>query len=183
MLIYLKTNFNNIHYYRLNYFNYYLKLFSLLKIFKIINCLHNVNSLTKTSLIFNYYNLFNIFFKNQIYIYNKFIKKSMFRLSFKPFITNLFISDLFIIDENYSFNKISTFLTKSIFLKIVIIKKLNYLKLKKFFKFLLYWLPLKIFNYYSILNYSFGIKSNFINEFHWLVLLFKNQKFFLKHHI
>lgn len=183
MLIYLKSNFNSIHYYRLNYFNYYFKTFSLLKIFKLINCLNLITILTKTSTIFNFYNLFNTFFKNQIYIYNKFIKKSMFRCSFKPFITNLFISDLFIINENYDYNNVSIYITKSIFLKIVIIKKLNYLKLRKFFKFLLYWLPIKLFNYYSILSASFGIKSNFINDFHWFVLLFKNQKFFLKHHL
>lgn len=183
MLIYLKTNFSIINYYRINYFNYYFKLFTLLKIFTLINSLHRVFVLRQGSIFFNFYKALDIFFKNQFYIYNKFIKKTMFRCSFKPFITNLFISDLFLINEDYSYLNISKFLTKSIFLKVVIIKKLNYLKLRKFFKFLLYWLPLKIFNYYSLINYSFGIKSNYISEFHWLVLLFKNQKFFLKHHI
>jgi len=87
----------------------------------------------------DYYNFFNIFFKNKLYIFTKLQKQLMKKYSFNSFIMRYTDDVVLQISNDTSTLKHELHITKFQFKqKVIYFKKLNFLKLDNYFFYLLY---------------------------------------------
>lgn len=182
MLIYLNKNFKKFNTISSVTSNFFYKLNSIFFFYK-----NSVNyfffKIYCFNLdIFNFFFFLKIFFKNNLNILFIYLKKNIKKYSFKSYVANSSSSfvDLIYKDKgnlylNYKF--------QINHLRLINIKVLNYLKLKNFFKFLLYILPLKILNYITLYNQSFGYRKNFIDSLHVFWFSIKTHRYFLNYHL
>lgn len=185
MLIHLNYNFHNNYNCKFTLFNYQLKSFNLFNNIFIIKNLFFLRIVGLNYLNFTYFNFFDLFFKNKLYIYFKIIKKLIKKFSFNSFLVNFGNSQIFLWKKtlntvnliNYDYSKFEYYTN------LVFYKKLNFLKFSNFFRFLMYWLPLKIINYFDLLCFSFGYKNNFLHDNHCFWVQIKYHRLLFKYHI
>ena len=182
MLIYLNKNFKNFNTTRLVILSFFYKLNSIFFFYKIsfnffffkLNCF-NLD-------VLNFFFFLKLFFKNNLNILFFSLKKTIKKYSFSRYVSNSSSSFINLIYKDTDVKSINYGLSFS-YLRLFNIKVLNYLKFKNFFKFLLYILPLKILNYITIYNQSFGHRKNFIDNFHCFWFSVKTHKYFLTYHL
>lgn len=185
MLVYVNLNFNNMYNCKLTLFNYQIKSLTLFYNLFIISNIFFIRIRGFSYLYFNYFNFFDLLFKNKFYIYFKIIKKLIKKFSFNSFLVNFSNSNILLWKKN--FNKVNItnydYFKFEYYTNLFFIRKLNFLKFSNFFKFLLYWLPLKIINYYCLLCFTFGYKNNLLHDCHTFWIQIKSHKLLFKYHI
>lgn len=165
MLIYLNRNFKKFNSNCSVISNFFYKINSIFVFYK-MSISYFFFKLYRFNLdITNFFYFLKLFFRNNLNIIFFYFKKVIKKYSFNGYVSNssssfvnLIYNDIGGLNTNYA-------LSFSYF-RLLNIKTLNYLKFKNFFKFLLYILPLKILNYITIYNQSFGYNGNFIDPLH-----------------
>lgn len=132
--------------------------------------------------VFGFFFFLKLFFKNNLNILFFCLKKTIKKYSFKGYVANSSSSFVNLISNDVNGLSLNYGLGFS-YLRLINIRVLNYLKFKNFFKFLLYIMPLKILNYITLYNQSFGYRKNFIDSFHVFWFSIKTHKYFLNYHL
>lgn len=185
MLIYVKSNFSYFNSYKLYLSNYIYTCFNLFLNFFIIYNLFFFKLINSFVKMFDYFNFFNIFFKNKLFIFTKLQKNLMRKYSFNRFVVRYTDMTLIGMSSDKLFYT-TTFIDFKLFNfkhKVIYFKKLNFLNLGNYFFYLLYWLPLHIINYYTLLSPTFGHKSHFLHEYHHVWIHTKLALTMFKYHI